>query len=95
MVSRLDSKGAEVCKSCRSRQELPNGYLVSVYTKSCKIWRRYSRERASQNVQKVNQNLEEIRKNIGKNRRDCRTQAPQAESLPGAEAIDEPDLHLH
>ena len=33
------------CKSCRSRQELSNEYLLA------KIWRRYSRERASQSSQ--------------------------------------------
>ena len=29
MVFLLDSKGAEVCKSCRSRRELSNEYLVA------------------------------------------------------------------
>ena len=28
IVFRLESKGAEVCKSCRSRQELSNEYLL-------------------------------------------------------------------
>ena len=36
-----------VCKSCRSRQELSNEYLVF----TCKIWLRYSLERASERVQ--------------------------------------------
>ena len=29
-VFRLDSKGANVCKSCRYRQELSNEYLLSL-----------------------------------------------------------------
>ena len=29
MVFRLESQGAEVCKSCRSRQELSNEYLIA------------------------------------------------------------------
>ena len=64
MVFQLDSKGAEVCKFCRSRQELSpfepdsysNEYLLPVFT--CKIWRRYSRERASQSLPKISQELE-------------------------------------
>ena len=43
-----------MCKSCRSRQELSNEYLLF----TCKIWRRYSRERASQNLPKIIQHLE-------------------------------------
>ena len=35
--------GAKACKSCRSRQELSNSNEYLVFT--CKIWRRYSRER--------------------------------------------------
>ena len=44
MVFLLDSKGAKACKSCRSRQELSNEYLLFTY----KNRRRYSRERVSQ-----------------------------------------------
>ena len=40
MVPRLDSKGAKACKSCRSRQERSNDYLLF----TCKNRRRYSRE---------------------------------------------------
>ena len=29
MVFQLDSKGAKACKSCRSRQELSNEYLLA------------------------------------------------------------------
>ena len=47
-VSRLESKAAKACKSCRSRQELSNEYLVF----TCKIRLRYSRERASQRLPK-------------------------------------------
>ena len=43
-ILRLNS-GAEVCKSCRSRQELSNEYLLA------KNRRRYSRERASQSLE--------------------------------------------
>ena len=65
-----DSKGAKVCngsflpkthkckshkcKSCRSRQGLSNEYLVF----TCKIRRRYSRERASQSLPQNSQQLE-------------------------------------
>ena len=61
--SRLDSKGANVYTSCRSRQELSNEYLVL----TCKLWRRYSRERASQFLPKISRKLEKnkVRKNIG------------------------------
>ena len=45
--------GAKVCKSCRSRQELSNEYLVF----ACKNRLRYSRERASQSLPKINQQL--------------------------------------
>ena len=31
MVFLLDSKGAKVCKSCRSRQELSNEYLLAKF----------------------------------------------------------------
>ena len=37
----------------RSRQELSNEYLLF----TCKIWRRYSRERASQSLPKIRQNF--------------------------------------
>ena len=57
--------GAKACKSCRSRQELSNEYLVF----TCKIWRRYSRERASQSLQKISQKLEkQLEKNIAAGR---------------------------
>ena len=46
--------GAEVCKSCRSRQELSNEYLVF----TCNISRRYSREQASQSLPNISQKLE-------------------------------------
>ena len=49
MVFLLDSKGAKACKSCRSRQELSNEYFLF----TCKMLRRYSRERASQSLQKI------------------------------------------
>ena len=32
---------------------------------TCKMWRRYSRERASQSLPKISQMIEKIRKNIG------------------------------
>ena len=54
MVFLLDSKDAQVCKSCRSRQELSNQYLLVNF----KIWRRYSRERASQSLPKISQKLD-------------------------------------
>ena len=41
-VAGLFLSGAKASKSCRSRQELSNEYLVF----TCKIWLRYSRERA-------------------------------------------------
>ena len=44
-----------VCRSCRSCQELSNEYLVLVFT--CKNWRRYSREWASQRLPKFSQQL--------------------------------------
>ena len=51
----------KLCKSCRSRQELSNEYLLL----TCKIWRRYSRERASQSLPKINQKLEQkLEKNV-------------------------------
>ena len=31
MVFQLDSKGAKACKSCRSRQELSNEYLLAKF----------------------------------------------------------------
>ena len=37
----------QVCKSCRSRQELSHEYLLF----TCKIWYRYSRERHSQSLE--------------------------------------------
>ena len=54
MIFLLDSKGAKACKSCKSRQELSNEYLVFTY----KIWLRYSRERASQSLPKISKKLE-------------------------------------
>ena len=60
---------AKLCKSCRSRQELSNEYLL--FTMSCiylQIRHRYSRERASQSLPKItsSQKLEKkVRKNIG------------------------------
>ena len=53
--------GAEACKSCRSRQELSNEYLVF----TCKIRLRYSRERASQSLPKLAKSQNKVRKNIG------------------------------
>ena len=56
--------GAKAYKSCRSRQELSNEYLVF----ACKIRLRYSRERASQSLPKLifSQTLEKkVRTNIG------------------------------
>ena len=69
VVFRSDSKGAKVC---RSRQELSNEYLatiylylvvfITIYYKSrrvhnllftCKICRRYNRERVSQSLPKI------------------------------------------
>ena len=47
-VFRRDSKGAKMCKSCRSRQELSDEYVLF----SCKKLLRYSRERASQSLPK-------------------------------------------
>ena len=58
MVFLLDSKGAKVCKSCRSHQELSNEYLVITW----KHWRRYSRERASQSLPEISQKLEKMKK---------------------------------
>ena len=51
----LDSKDAKVFNSvsCKSLQELSNEYLVF----TCKIWRRYSRERASQSLPKNSQKV--------------------------------------
>ena len=46
--------GAKASKSCRSRQELSNKFLVF----TSKHWRRYSRERASQSLLKISQQLE-------------------------------------
>ena len=45
-VFRLESQGAKACKSCRSRQELSNEWLLS----SCKNLLRHSRERAVQSL---------------------------------------------
>ena len=54
--------GSKVCKSCRSRQEPSNEYLAF----TCTIWRRYSRERASQSLPIISQKLEnKVRINIG------------------------------
>ena len=55
-------KVQKVCKSCRSRQELSNEYLVF----TCKIWCRYRRERASQSFPNFSQRFEtKLEKNIG------------------------------
>ena len=46
MVFLLDSKGAKACKSCRSRQELSNEYLLAkigvdtAENEPLKIWRK-------------------------------------------------------
>ena len=53
IVSRLESKGANVCKSCRSRQKLSNQYSLS----TCKNRLRYSQERASQSLPNISQQL--------------------------------------
>ena len=45
---------AKVCTSCRSRQELSNNYLVSIWKNRL----RYSRERASQTLANISQKLE-------------------------------------
>ena len=55
IVFRLDSKGAEVCESCRSRQELSHEYLLL----TCNTRLRYSREQASQSLPTMSQKLEE------------------------------------
>ena len=49
LVFRLESQGANVCKSCRRRQELSNEYLVF----TCKRRLRYSRERSSQSLKVI------------------------------------------
>ena len=49
-----DSKGANVYKSCRSRQELSREYLIF----TCNIWLRYTWEWASQSLPKISQKLE-------------------------------------
>ena len=46
-------------------QELSNEYLIF----TSKIWRRYSRERASQSSPKISQRLEKVRKILGKRSR--------------------------
>ena len=56
----VDSKGANVRTSCRSRQELSSEYLLF----TCKIWRRYSRERASRSLPKNSQKLEKKLENF-------------------------------
>ena len=53
LVFRLEAQGAKACKSCRSRQELSNEYLVF----TCKIRLRYSRERASQSLPTIGQKI--------------------------------------
>ena len=56
--------GAKMCRSCRSRRELSNEYLLS----TCKLWRRYSREQASQSLPKNSQQLlveYKLEKNVG------------------------------
>ena len=47
--------GAKVCKSCRSRQELSNGYLLLF---DWKFWCRYSREQASQSLPTISHLLQ-------------------------------------
>ena len=76
---------AKICKSCRSRQELSNECLLF----TCKMLRRYSREGASQSLQKISQRLEKsiyiktgltVRKNIGVSRAESpqfRAESPQ------------------
>ena len=58
----LFSPKTHKCKSCRSRQELSNFFSNDYLVFICKIWRRYSRERASQSLPKMSQTLEKIRK---------------------------------
>ena len=65
---RSDSKIAEVCKSCRSRQELSDEYVLFSFKK----WLRYSRERASQSLPTNSQQLgknDKNRTNVGCDRR--------------------------
>ena len=59
MVFQLDSEGAQLCKSCRSRQELSSEYLLfSIYLQNlASIQPR--RERASQSLPKISQKLEQ------------------------------------
>ena len=52
----LDSNGAKVCKSCGSRQELSDEYVVFTY----KHRLRYSREQASQRLPKNSQKLKKL-----------------------------------
>ena len=60
LVLRFESQVAKMYKSCRSRQELSKKYFVF----TCKCWRRYSRERASQSLPKISRKLEKNRENI-------------------------------
>ena len=69
-------KSVHKCKSCRSRQELSNEYLLS----TCKLWRRFSRGWASQSLPNISHKLEkEVRK---KHRR----VAGRPPGVPGAPA---------
>ena len=57
-------KCVNLCKSCRSREELSNQCLLF----TCKIWRRYTREGASESLSKISKlvtiilNYPEVRK---------------------------------
>ena len=77
MVALSDSKGAQMCKSCRSRQELSN---------ASKFWRQYSRGRVSQslpqNSKQLEGTLEKTAKGLGKA---PGAKAPLAKA-PGAKA---------
>ena len=79
VVFGLDSKGAKACKSCRSRQELSNEYLVF----PCTIWRRYSRGRASQSSPNISQKLE---RRLEKTHRQRSVRAAEVGGLSGAAA---------
>ena len=64
--------GAKVCTSCRSRQELSKEYFF------CKIWRRYSRERASLSLEKMNELFNPLlRRRTPRRKRTLRTTSPR------------------
>ena len=66
-------KGAKVCKSCRSRQELSNEYLI-LFT--CKNRLRYSRDRVCPNLEVIQQIFSIDSKNampLGPGRSSCGT----------------------